>query len=428
MNPLRQLRRTPWVTAGAVVVLGAGLLAFGAGDSDPGVGVAYASVGDVVATAGAAGTVQSADVRDLAFGTAGTVAKVYAKVGDKVSAGKLLARLDGTDTREQLDAAEAALAASQDAYDKAGTSTCGTTSGSPSNGSSTTAAPVRYASPSPRPTTPTPKPTHITTPTPTPTHKPKPKPTHGHPKPKPTHGHSKGGGHPKGGGHAKPKGKGKSCGKVMTVAQAGARLTQAEVKVREAERAVKGTRITAAISGTVLSIGTTGSTVGASGTTGFVTLGDLDDLQVKALFSLADVNHLKIGQRATIGFAAHPGATYQGEVTRIDPAATSTGALAQYGVMLSLDEVPPELLVGMSATVQVTTAQAADTLYVPSSAIRTATNGTPMVVVRRNGGTSLRPVRLGIRGDRYVQIVAGLSRGDRVVTAADLGPNGFPAA
>jgi hypothetical protein len=68
---LRDLRKPPWLAAGMVVVLASGLVAVG---DSPARGTTQATVlrGDVTATAGAAGTVQSADTRDLVFGTSGT--------------------------------------------------------------------------------------------------------------------------------------------------------------------------------------------------------------------------------------------------------------------------------------------------------------------------------------------------------------------
>src|SRR5882757_8836047 len=99
------------IALGALGIAGGSLMAFGGGDSP--VRVSYASVrqGDVIATVGAAGNVQSAKIREVGFGTSGTVTKVSVKAGQVVKAGKVLALLDATQAQEQVNAAVASLAA-----------------------------------------------------------------------------------------------------------------------------------------------------------------------------------------------------------------------------------------------------------------------------------------------------------------------------
>jgi HlyD family secretion protein len=210
---------------------------------------------------------------------------------------------------------------------------------------------------------------------------------------------------------------------------AAASVTQAEVKEREAERTLAATKLTAPIDGTILSVGgTVGGQVTGQSRTGFIALGDLDDLQVQAMFPLGEVNQLKLGQSAQISLAMSPGRTYRGTVARIDPAATTDGGRALFGVMISLDDTPPAgLRTGMSATVEVVTAQAESTLYVPAGAVHPKSNGQATVLVRQGGRTTVRTVRTGIRSDRYVAITSGLSAGDHVVVSSGTGSDGFPS-
>jgi RND family efflux transporter MFP subunit len=213
------------------------------------------------------------------------------------------------------------------------------------------------------------------------------------------------------------------------VALAAASVTQAEAKERDAERTLSATKLTAPMDGTILSVdGTVGGQVAGQSRTGFVTLGDLNDLQVQAMYPLGEVNQLKLGQPATIGLGMLAGHTYRGTVARIDPAATTSGNRALFGVMVSLDEEPPPgLRTGMSATVEVVTAQAESTLYVPVGAVHPKSDGTATVLVRQGGHTTVRTVRTGVRGDRYVAIASGLAAGDHVVLPEDTGTDGFPS-
>ncbi|WP_433831566.1 efflux RND transporter periplasmic adaptor subunit [Actinoplanes sp. CA-015351] len=75
--------------------------------------------GTVTKTVSADGSVQSASTATATFATSGTVTTIKVKVGDKVTSGQLLARVDATDSERSLDLAEANLDAAQDALDRA---------------------------------------------------------------------------------------------------------------------------------------------------------------------------------------------------------------------------------------------------------------------------------------------------------------------
>jgi HlyD family secretion protein len=181
---------------------------------------------------------------------------------------------------------------------------------------------------------------------------------------------------------------------------------------------LRGTEIVAPTAGTILSVaGTVGTVVNGPGSSGFVTIGDLNEYQVQANFSESDVAKLKIGQPATVTLAAGNGGPYQGTVSGIAPSATTTGNLVQFGVDIAFDDQPAGLLIGQTATVQVTVQQATDTLYVPNDALRTAPNGAYQVVVRSKDGTPrLRTVTVGVQGDQDAEITSGLVPGDRIET------------
>ncbi len=145
--------------------------------------------------------------------------------------------------------------------------------------------------------------------------------------------------------------------------------------------------------GTVLKVtGTPGAQVAGAAKTGFITLGDLTDLQVRAMFPLGEVDHLKIGQPSKITLAMQPDHTYTGTVTGIDPAATTSGTRALYGVMISLNDSPKGLLTGMSATTQVETARAEATAYIPPNAVHDLKSDTGTVLLRHSGRTTTRTV------------------------------------
>ncbi|MFF4129030.1 efflux RND transporter periplasmic adaptor subunit [Microbispora rosea] len=222
---------------------------------------------------------------------------------------------------------------------------------------------------------------------------------------------------------------GQGGGARLTEAQAEAQVSQATTELAEAKEALDGVRIKAPADGTILSVAGTAGSRYTSGT--FITLGDLDDLQVQAMFTESDIRFLKVGQAATVTLPAQPGQEYPGTVAHIDPTATTSNRLVRYGVTIVLNKRPARLLLGQSATVRVTTGEAADALYVPSQAVRAQGDGTAVVTVADGGTRSRRTVQVGVRGDSYVEITGGLSEGDQVVLpgASTAFPDeGFPAA
>jgi HlyD family secretion protein len=409
-------------SVGVAVLVGGGVLA-ASGNGSP-VRVAYTSVkqGDVTATVGAAGTVQSGMIREVAFGTSGTVTKVKVKVGQKVTSGQVLATLDSTLATEQVTAAAASLAAANATTLATASPSASASTKTPSTCPTTSTSP-KTPKPKPKPSVSSPA-TVTPKPAVTPTHSASPKPTTSCSKKSSgsgSSGSSSSGGSGSGGSGSGGSGSGGSGGgssAPTTQAQLDSMITKAQVALNQAQRALAGTVITAPIDATVITVaGDVGTQVSGPGSSGFVTLGDLTELQVKASFSQTDVAKLKIGQTAAISLATRAGQSYDGTVTHIEPAATITGSLVQYGVNIAFDNVPKGLLLGQTATVLVTVQQAQGTLYVPATALRTGSSGTYQVKVHRAGGIQTRSVQIGVRGDQYVEIRSGLSSGDQVVTS-----------
>ncbi|MEO6700378.1 MAG: HlyD family efflux transporter periplasmic adaptor subunit [Jatrophihabitantaceae bacterium] len=141
------------LAGGLVLVLGGGGVALAmSGSSGPQYRLATASMASVDQTLASVGTVAAVNRAVLAFPVAGTVASVPATVGERVSAGQLLASLSTTDLQQQVTSATAVLAAdqqslasdeaSQTSAASASTSTSSTTSQPSSAVRTTTSAPA----------------------------------------------------------------------------------------------------------------------------------------------------------------------------------------------------------------------------------------------------------------------------------------------
>ncbi|WP_433795183.1 efflux RND transporter periplasmic adaptor subunit [Actinoplanes sp. CA-252034] len=99
--------------------------------SASGVRTVTATQGTVTRTVSAGGSVASASTATATFTTSGTVTAIPVKVGQTVKSGALLARVDDTDAKRDLELARADLEAAQDALDRA--QDAGTDTGSASN-------------------------------------------------------------------------------------------------------------------------------------------------------------------------------------------------------------------------------------------------------------------------------------------------------
>ncbi|MFC4899656.1 efflux RND transporter periplasmic adaptor subunit [Streptosporangium amethystogenes subsp. fukuiense] len=207
---------------------------------------------------------------------------------------------------------------------------------------------------------------------------------------------------------------------TLSVEQAEARVKQARAELTDAREELAGVRIVAPADGTVMSVA--GAVGDSAGTGTFLTLGDLDELQVEALFTESDIGSLELGQQAAITLATRQGERYTGTVTGIAPTATTTDRLVRYGVTIAFDEPPADLMVGQTASVTVTVARSAEALYVPAQAVRTSA-GVSRVTVQ--GGVE-RVVETGVRGDQYIEITSGLAENDRVVMPGGAAGGEFP--
>src|ERR1700722_15145500 len=75
--------------------------------------------GTVLATVSSSGTLEAAQDLGLNFTTGGKLTHIYVKVGQRVTAGQMLAKVDPTSSQDTLDQAQAQLAAAEAQLDAA---------------------------------------------------------------------------------------------------------------------------------------------------------------------------------------------------------------------------------------------------------------------------------------------------------------------
>lgn len=152
------------------------------------------------------------------------------------------------------------------------------------------------------------------------------------------------------------------------------------------------------------------------------TVTDVSVLTLSADVDETDVLLVRKGTPARAEFDAVTGGTYPATVTGVGvtPKEGTTGGVS-YPVRLKLGKgayddggAAPDPKPGMSAVVRLAVRQAADATAVPASAIVTSGRETVVWAVHA-GKAERRVVKLGAQGDAVVEILSGLSPGERVV-------------
>ena len=144
-------------------------------------------------------------------------------------------------------------------------------------------------------------------------------------------------------------------------------------------------------------------------------IADLSEIWVNVEVFEADVPLVREGMPAEISVASLPGETLNGTIEYVYP--TLEDRTRSMRARVAVPNPGARLKPGMYATA-VLRAALGETLTVPSSAVlRTGERAVAFVDM---GGGELMPheLRLGARGEGYVQVLEGLESGHRVVTSA----------
>jgi HlyD family secretion protein len=192
-----------------------------------------------------------------------------------------------------------------------------------------------------------------------------------------------------------------------------------------------------------------------------LTLADMSIIQAEVEVDETNIPSVVIGQLAKVTIDALPDKMFRGHVTEIgnSPIQTTTNTTAQAGtqatnfkVVVVLDDEVPEVRPGFTCTADITTATRKNVTAAPIPAVavrelvydqhnqivkqprddkpraktadavppellpgqtRKETEG---VFVLRDGRAAFVPIKLGIAGDKYFEVLAGIQVGDQVIT------------
>ncbi len=165
------------------------------------------------------------------------------------------------------------------------------------------------------------------------------------------------------------------------------------------------------------STGTTTSGSPAIDTTGFITVADTANLQVKIGIDQADIANVAAGQAVTISLDAIPDKDFGGNIVSIDPIPTNNQNVITYTVYASVISPDTRVRLGMSANVRLDMGKKENVLIVPNLAVKTV-DGQRSVTRIVNGKQVDTKVTVGISDDKNTEIKSGLSEGDKVIVGS----------
>ena len=227
---------------------------------------------------------------------------------------------------------------------------------------------------------------------------------------------------------------------TASLRQAEAQLTVRRNALERAQRELDRCTIYAPTNGIVISRNVdVGQTVAASlqAPDLFEIATDLSTMQIHAMVSEADIGQVLEGQRVRFVVDAHRGRDFEGEVVQVRNAPITESNVVHYETIISVDNEERLLKPGMTAEVQIITAEVADVVRVRNTALRARLpdnlipsdaddypDSDRRVFVLRGGELVTVPVETGLNDDLNTEVRSGVEPGDTLVVGLSLQAGG----
>jgi HlyD family secretion protein len=202
------------------------------------------------------------------------------------------------------------------------------------------------------------------------------------------------------------------------VAKAELELEDAEAQLAVSQGYLDESTIVAPVDGTILTVT---ADVGEDVNGNFITMADLSQLYLEIYLDETDMGNIKVGYETEAVFDALPDLVYPGQVIQVDPSLYRSGMLSTVRGLVELEETSTatfdQLLIGMSAAVDVIEGRAEGVMIVPVEAVRELSPGEYAVFVQNSDGElELRSVEVGLSDMTFIEIKSGLEVGETVST------------
>ena len=205
-----------------------------------------------------------------------------------------------------------------------------------------------------------------------------------------------------------------------------AQVKQAEAALQSAQTELKYTKITSPVDGIVISKSVeVGQTVAASFSTPelFSVAEDLTKMEIEASVVEADIAKVKEGQVVYFNVDSFPNDTFKGVVKQVRNEAITTSNVVTYSVIIGIDNSELKLKPGMTANVEIITAEKENTLLVPNAALRFYMDENKRyqekgIWILRSGRPTRVSIVEGISDDNNTEIISDAVKvGDKVIVS-----------
>ena len=219
---------------------------------------------------------------------------------------------------------------------------------------------------------------------------------------------------------------------VAQLALEQAQVKQAQASLNSAQTELSYTEIKAPVDGIVISKAVeVGQTVAASFETPelFSVAEDLTKMQIEASVVEADIAKVKEGQKVRFTVDSYADDYFYGTVTQVRNEATTTSNVVTYTVVIGIDNTNMKLKPGMTANVEIITAEEKGVMLVPNQALRFYIDDSDNakrykdrgVWIIKNGHPERVTVKIGVSDDDNTQILeSALKIGDEVIVSKEL--------
>ncbi len=184
-----------------------------------------------------------------------------------------------------------------------------------------------------------------------------------------------------------------------------------EAQIKSAQKTIGDATVTAPISGVVTAKNIVSGTVLSQASPAYV-ITDMSKVKIDVAVTQQVINTLSVGQKVDVILSAISQEPFQATITTINPVANTQGT---YDVQVELNNADGVLKVGMLGEVSFTKESAENTIVLPRSCVIEKDNEV-YVYIEESGRAKKVLVTTGIDTGENIQITSGLEEGMNVVT------------
>ncbi len=203
-----------------------------------------------------------------------------------------------------------------------------------------------------------------------------------------------------------------------------AQLEQARLAWEQARLSLADAAIVAPLDGIITHVHI--KVGGPSGNGSAIELADVSRYHVNVLVDETEISQVQPGQHSQITLDALSGITLTGKVAAIDPAGQVVQGVVNFNVRIDLDPTDAPIKLDMTTNTRMIGESHANVLAVPISAIRSAADGTPFVIVIDQQSAQRNvTVKTGLTQGKLTEVSGDLQEGEQVLINASTRPTGF---